>query len=128
MTKILVVVSVVVTSCAPGAASTAPSPTCVTQGGHVEFLKSITAERLADSAWAAALGWKASSGEVRLLSEGPMCSRAATALDRAVVPTRPDSVVVVQAGNRFATLRTSQVDAVMIVDQSGRNLALFSVH
>jgi hypothetical protein len=89
---------------------------------HSALLRSITAEQLADSAWARRLGWRGDVEGVQLVTHARMCAVAAVALDRSVTPTRTDSVAFVRAGNRYTTLRTGQVDAVLMLDENGRKL------
>src|SRR5262245_25531766 len=99
-----------------------PRAYCVSEGRAVDFLRSITGEWLADSARRAGLGWKAQVSDVQVVTDGPMCNRAAKVLAQTATPTRLDSVVVARAGNRYTAVRTGQVDVIVVLDEHARKI------
>jgi hypothetical protein len=88
----------------------------------VDFLRSITGEWLADTTRKRDFGWKAEVSDIRVVAGGPTCGRASKILGQTATPTRLDSVAVVRAGNRYTTVRTGQVDVIVILDEQFRKI------
>jgi hypothetical protein len=122
--KILLWLAVLGLGCIPKTAhrpASAAAP-CVTKGEALAFLKSITGELLADSAWIAQTGWRASLKEIEVIGASAICLHAVEELTGWGRPTRPDSVAVLRAGNRYTSVRVDDLNVIMLLDERGHQV------
>jgi hypothetical protein len=117
----VIVVGLACSSRAPQSLAPASAP-CVVEGEALDFLKGITGEWLNDSADMAQVGWRASLKEVEVVSLSPICLRAVEELTDWGSRTRPDSVAVLRAGNRYTAVRVDDLNVVMLLDEGGRQV------